>query len=298
MTTPRFYCPEISAQSGPAELPEQAAHHAARVLRLQAGDRVSVFNGRGGEGDARIADIGKRNVSLEIVAWHAVERESPLQVLLAQAISAGEKMDFTLQKAVELGIGNIQPLASERSVVRLSGERAEKRVAHWQGVVIAACEQSGRNHVPEVAPIRPLLDWLGACRTYGDRSENSAGRGQILPVLQVNSHSIDQKSGEIWTAQADSQPIHHESDRFLVQQDGAELRLMLSPVAEIGLRDLPKPTGNITLLIGPEGGLSPIEAEAAQRYGYTPVRLGARVLRTETAALAALAAMQTLWGDF
>ncbi len=243
MTIPRFYCPEILAQSGAAELPEQAAHHAARVLRLQAGARVSVFNGRGGEGDARITDIGKRNVTVEIVDWHDVERESPLQVRLAQAISAGEKMDFTLQKAVELGVGNIQPLASERSVVRLSGERAEKRVAHWQGVVVAACEQSGRNRVPEVAPIRPLLDWLG-------------------------------------------------------QQDGPGLRLMLSPVAEVGLRDLPKPTGNITLLIGPEGGLSPVEAEMAQRYGFTPVRLGARVLRTETAALAALAAMQTLWGDF
>ncbi|MHB8165426.1 MAG: 16S rRNA (uracil(1498)-N(3))-methyltransferase [Sulfuricella sp.] len=243
MVVPRFYCPEISAQSGTAELPEQAAHHAARVLRLEAGDQVSVFNGRGGEGDARITDIGKRNVTVEIVDWHDVERESPLQVLLAQAISAGEKMDFTLQKAVELGIGNIQPLASERSVVRLSGERAEKRVAHWQGVVIAACEQSGRNRVPEVAPIHPLLDWLR-------------------------------------------------------QQDGPELRLMLSPLAAVGLRDLPKPTGNITLLVGPEGGLSPAEAEAAQRYGFTPVRLGARVLRTETAALAALAAMQTLWGDF
>jgi len=243
MTTPRFYCPEILAQSGTAELPEQAAHHAARVLRLQAGDQVRVFNGRGGEGDARITDIGKRNVTVEIVDWRAVERESPLQVLLAQAISAGEKMDFTLQKAVELGIDHIQPLASERSVVRLSGERAEKRVAHWQGVVIAACEQSGRNHVPEVAPISPLLDWLGS-------------------------------------------------------QDGSESRLMLSPTAEVGLRDLPKPIGNITLLIGPEGGLSPSEAEAAQRYGFTPVRLGARVLRTETAALAALAAMQMLWGDF
>lgn len=243
MTTPRFYCPEILTRSGTAELPEQAAHHAARVLRLQTGDRVSVFNGRGGEGEARITDIGKRNVTLEIVDWRDIERESPLQVQLAQAISAGEKMDFTLQKAVELGIGNIQPLASERSVVRLSGERAEKRVAHWQGVVISACEQSGRNRVPEVAPIRSLLDWLG-------------------------------------------------------QQDGPGLRLMLSPTAEVGLRDLPKPTGNVTLLVGPEGGLSPAEAEAAQRYGFTPVRLGARVLRTETAALAALAAMQTLWGDF
>jgi 16S rRNA (uracil1498-N3)-methyltransferase len=243
MTSPRFYCPEILAQRGAAELPEQAAHHAARVLRLRVGDRVGVFNGLGGEGEARIADIGKRNVTLEIVDWLDVERESPLQVLLAQAISAGEKMDFTLQKAVELGIGNIQPLASERSVVRLSGERAEKRVAHWQGVVVAACEQSGRNRVPGVAPIRPLLDWLE-------------------------------------------------------QQDQSGLRLMLSPTAEIGLRDLPKPAGSVTLLVGPEGGLSLAEAEAAQRYGYTPVRLGARVLRTETAALAALAAMQTLWGDF
>src|SRR5574340_76633 len=243
MAAPRFYCPEILAQSGTAELPEQAAHHAGRVLRLQAGDRVSVFNGRGGEGDARITDIGKRNVTVEIVNWHAVERESPLQVLLAQAISAGEKMDFALQKAVELGIGNIQPLASERSVVRLSGERAEKRVAHWQGVVVAACEQSGRNHVPEVALIRPLLDWLG-------------------------------------------------------QRDGPGLRLMLSPTAKVGLRDLPKPTGNVTLLIGPEGGLSPGEAALAQRCGFVAARLGPRVLRTETAALAALAAMQTLWGDF
>ena len=243
MTTPRFYCPEILAQSGIAELPEQAAHHAARVLRLQVGDSVSVFNGQGGEGEARITAIGKRNVTLEIVGWHDVERESPLQILLAQAISAGEKMDFTLQKAVELGIGNIQPLASERSVVRLSGERAEKRVAHWQGVVVAACEQSGRNHVPAVAPISPLLDWLG-------------------------------------------------------QQDVPGLRLILSPTAEVGLRDLPRPVGNITLLIGPEGGLSPTEADAALRYGFTPVRLGARVLRTETAALAALAAIQTLWGDF
>jgi 16S rRNA (uracil1498-N3)-methyltransferase len=243
MTTPRFYCPEISAQSGVAELPEQAAHHAARVLRLQVGDEIAVFNGQGGECEARITAISKRDVSLEISAWHNVERESPLQVTLGQAISAGEKMDFTLQKAVELGIGHIQPLASERSVVRLSGERAEKRVAHWQGVVIAACEQSGRNRVPEVAPIRPLLDWLG-------------------------------------------------------RQDQAGLHLMLSPTAAMGLRDLPKPAGNVTLLIGPEGGLSPTEDAAAQRFGFTPVRLGVRVLRTETAALAALAAMQTLWGDF
>ncbi|HUW50678.1 MAG TPA: 16S rRNA (uracil(1498)-N(3))-methyltransferase [Sulfuricella sp.] len=243
MAAPRFYCPGILARSSTVELPEPAAHHAARVLRLKEGDAVTVFNGQGGEGAARITAIGKHSTSVEIVAWHTVERESPLQVNLAQAISAGEKMDYTLQKAVELGIGQIQPLASERSVVRLSGERADKRVAHWQGVVIAACEQSGRNHVPEVAPIRPLLDWL---------PQGGAG----------------------------------------------SLRLMLAPGAECGLHDLARPGGEVTLLIGPEGGLSPTEADAAKRIGFTPVRLGARVLRTETAALAALAAMQVLWGDF
>jgi 16S rRNA (uracil1498-N3)-methyltransferase len=243
MSAPRFYCPDIPSQNGPAELSEQAAHHAARVLRLKVGDAVSVFNGRGGEGEARITDIGKHRVSVEIAAWHGTERESPLTVTLAQAISAGEKMDYTLQKAVELGITAIQPLASERSVVRLAGERAEKRVAHWQGVVIAACEQSGRNRVPLVAPIRPLADWLA-------------------------------------------------------EQEGQGLRLMLAPGAERRLHDLARPDGGATLLVGPEGGFAPAETGLALRFGFTPVRLGARVLRTETAALAALAAMQTLWGDF
>ncbi|MDD5329627.1 MAG: 16S rRNA (uracil(1498)-N(3))-methyltransferase [Sulfuricella sp.] len=242
MAAPRFYCPEIPARSGAAELPEPAAHHAARVLRLKEGDAVTVFNGQGGEGEARIAAIDKRGIDVEIIAWQDVERESPLRVVLAQAISAGEKMDFTLQKAVELGVQAIQPLASERSVVKLSGERAEKRVAHWQGVVVAACEQSGRNRVPEVASIRSLSDWLG--------------------------------------------------------QDQTDLRLMLSPDAQTGLRDLPRPEGQVTLLIGPEGGFAPAESQMAQRQGFLPLRLGARILRTETAALAMLAAMQALWGDF
>lgn len=243
MSAPRFYCPDIPSGSGFADLPEQAAHHAARVLRLKVGDQVSVFNGCGGEGEARITAIGKHSVAVEIAAWRETERESPLQVTLAQAISAGEKMDYTLQKAVELGIAAIQPLASERSVVRLAGERAEKRVAHWQGVVISACEQSGRNRVPAVAPIRPLVDWLAG-------------------------------------------------------QEGPGLRLMLAPGAASRLHDLIRPAGPVTLLVGPEGGFSPAEAGLALRFGFTPVRLGARVLRTETAALAALAAIQTLWGDF
>jgi len=242
MAIPRFYCPAELATGAMVALPAQAAHHAARVLRLEIGDRVTLFNGKGGECEARLARIGKQDAVAEILAWHEVERESVLQVTLAQAVSAGEKMDFTLQKAVELGIGAIQPLTSERSVVRLTGERAEKRVAHWQGVAVAACEQCGRNRIPQVAPLEALPTWL---------SEQQTG-----------------------------------------------LRLILSPEADQGLRDLPRPTEPVTLLVGPEGGFSQGEIEAALRRGFTPVRLGPRILRTETAALTMLAAMQALWGDF
>lgn len=242
MAIPRFYSPEKLTAGALLALDEQAARHAARVLRLREGDTVALFDGTGGEYPANIAAIGKHSVTVQLGAHLARECETPLDVTLAQAISAGEKMDFTLQKATELGIARIQPLASERSVVRLSGERADKRVSHWQSVVISACEQCGRNRIPPVVPIRPYTDWLG---------------GGL--------------SG---------------------------LCLMLSPEAELNLSDLPRPDRPVTLLIGPEGGFSAAEAAAAQHTGFTPVRLGARVLRTETAALAALAAMQALWGDF
>ncbi|MBS4098673.1 MAG: 16S rRNA (uracil(1498)-N(3))-methyltransferase [Sulfuricella sp.] len=243
MTVSRFYCPEPLAGGTQVALPEQAAHHAAKVLRLREGDAIALFDGRGGEYAATIASIGKREVIATLAEHHARECESPLGITLAQAISAGEKMDLTLQKATELGINAIQPLESERSVVKLSGERAEKRAAHWQGVVISACEQCGRNRVPPVAPIRRYTDWLG-----------EAGK--------------------------------------------ESRRLMLSPSATQSLRDLPAPDLPVTLLIGPEGGFSENEIAAATMCGFTPVRLGARILRTETAALAALAAMQALWGDF
>lgn len=242
MAIPRFYSPDKLIADTLTALDEQAAHHAAKVLRLREGDAVTLFDGTGGEYPGRIAEIGKHNVAVQLGAHLDRECETPLDVTLAQAISAGEKMDFTLQKATELGIARIQPLASERSVVKLSGERADKRVAHWQGVVISACEQCGRNRIPPVSPIRPYTDWLG----------------EELPGL----------------------------------------RLMLSPEAEQGLRDLPRPNQPVTLLIGPEGGFSAAEASAARHAKFTPVRLGTRILRTETAALAALAAMQALWGDF
>jgi len=243
MSTPRLYCPANLAPGAILALPDSAAHHATRVLRMQAGDGVTLFNGDGQDYAAEIQRIAKDGVSVKVQACAAVARESSLNITLAQAISSGDRMDFTLQKAVELGVTAIQPLAAERSVVKLAGERAERRREHWQNVVIAACEQSGRAVVPQVAAPMPLPHWLGTGRDY--------------------------------TA-----------------------KLMLSPAAEHTLHDLPRPNGHICLLIGCEGGFAPGEVEAARHAGYTQARLGARVLRTETAALAALAAMQTLWGDF
>lgn len=243
MSSPRFYC---DAKLGPGvqlELPDSAAHHANRVLRLKPGDEAVLFNGDGNDYQVKLLRVAKEGVTAKIVDWTTAARESSLQVTLAQAISSGDRMDFTLQKAVELGVDDIQPLAAERSVVKLSGERAEKRREHWQNVVISACEQSGRARVPQVEAPLPMLNWLGA-----------------MP--------------------------------------GFALRIMLSPTAALTLHDLPKPSGDICLLIGCEGGFAPMEIKAAESVGFTPVRLGARVLRTETAALAALSAMQTLWGDF
>lgn len=243
MSSPRFFCDTKLGPGAQLELPDNAANHACRALRLKAGDRVTLFNGDGHDYSAELLRVTKEGVSAKIVGQQAVSSESPLAVTLAQAISAGDRMDFTLQKATELGIGTIQPLAAERSVVKLAGERADKRRQHWQNVVISACEQSGRAVVPAVLPPLTLPDWLG-------------------------------------------------------QQDDYALKLMLSPAADVTLHDLPKPDGPICLLIGCEGGFSPQERQAAESCGYTGIRLGARVLRTESAALAALSAIQTLWGDF
>ena len=201
-----------------------------------------LFDGRGGEYEARIERIEKDRVVVALGVWHDVERESGLRVTLVQAVQAGEKMDYTVQKAVELGVSHIVPVDSRRSVIRLSGERAARRVAHWQGVAAAACEQCGRNQVPQLAPLEKLESWL-------------------------------------------ARPA-----------DGA-LRLILAPDAEQALVDL-APTKNLQILIGAEGGLDPQELVAARQVGFMAVRMGPRVLRTETAGLAAMAAVQALWGDF
>lgn len=243
MPTPRFYCPVPLKPGNRVNLPANAAVHACRVLRLQPGDPVVLFNGDGHDYVGTLTEVGKNTASADVLSRSEVDRESPLKVMLAQAISAGERMDFTIQKAVELGVTSIQPIASQRSVVKLVGERADKRREHWQNVANAACEQSGRAFLPQVALPLALANWLGT----------------LAPQA---------------------------------------LRLTLSPQATFALPQLSRPTGEICLLIGPEGGLTAQEIELASMHGFTPVRLGQRVLRTETAALAALASIQTLWGDF
>jgi len=242
MNLPRFYCREALSPGAHVDLPEPVARHAVRVLRLPPGAPMVLFDGRGGEYLAHIERIERDRVVAELASWNDVERESPLQVTLVQALQAGDKMDFTIQKAVELGVCGIVPVDSRRSVLKLAGERAAKRVAHWQGVAAAACEQCGRNQVPIVSPLERLDQWL-------------------------------------------ARPA-----------DGA-LRLMLAPDATTTLDDL-TPAKHVQLLIGAEGGLDPQEVIAAQQSGFQAVRLGPRVLRTETAGLAALAALQALWGDF
>ena len=243
IAAPRFHYPAKLALGTIVSLPENAAIHACRALRLQVGDAATLFNGDGNDYGCELLFIKKNTVTAKVKTLSRVDNESPLKVTLAQAISSGDRMDFTIQKAVEMGVSVIQPIASQRSVVKLTGERAEKRRKHWQNVVISACEQSGRALVPKVNAQLTLANWLG-------------------------------------TAPAFSACI------------------MLSPAAALTLQELPVAQGEICLLIGAEGGLTPEELDLAASQNFISVRLGKRILRTETAALAALAAMQTLWGDY
>ena len=242
MTT-RLFCPLPLAAGAQIELPEGAAHHAARVLRLKRGDELTLFNGEGGEFAARIERIDARNVGVSVGEWRDIERESPLAVTLVQGLATGERMDYAIQKAVELGVAAVQPVTAVRSVTRLDAARAEKRILHWRQIAISACEQCGRNRIPELLPLWDLDDWLAV-------------------------------------------------------PSRASLRLLLAPEAMQALVAMSRPTGSIEFLVGPEGGLAADETAAAVRAGFTLVRLGPRILRTETAALAALGAMNTLWGDW
>ena len=242
MRIPRIHHPAALSSGARIELSDTAANHVARVLRLPVGAPLILFNGSGGEFAATLAAIDKRRVLVDVGSFQDQEREPPLQIWLAQGVSRGERMDYTIQKAVELGVSRIIPLFTEYCGVQLQGERLEKRIKHWQGVVISACEQCGRNRIPPVDTPVTLTQWLA------------------MP--------------------------------------GKGLRLVLAPDAEHSLAQLPEPGGPVTLLIGPEGGLADQEIALAKQAGYAGLRLGPRILRTETAAVAALAAMLGTWGDF
>jgi 16S rRNA (uracil1498-N3)-methyltransferase len=241
--TPRLFCPPPLAAGAETELPSAAAHHATRVLRLKRGDAVTLFDGEGGEFRAALARVDAHAVIARLGGRELVERESPLIITLVQGLTTAERMDYAIQKAVELGVAEIAPVATVRSVTRLDGARAQRRVEHWRQVAIASCEQCGRNRLPRLRPPCDLSQWL---------AEPSA----------------------------------------------ATLRLMLAPDGAKSLSGLAPPTGAIELLVGPEGGFAPEEAEAARGAGFQAVRLGPRILRTETAGPAMLAAMNALWGDW
>ena len=224
-------------------LPETAGHHVARVLRLAAGDALTVFDGRGGEYRATLVRVSRAAVEVDVGAHDPVDRESALAVELGQGICKGDRMDLVVQKATELGARIIRPVVCERTVVKLDAARAERRMTHWRAIAVHAAQQSGRTRVPEVAGVEDLGAWLA--------------RGGTGPAF------------------------------------------VLSPRAGASLADLAPsaPGAPVRLLVGPEGGLSPREIERAGAAGFEGLRLGPRVLRTETAALAALAALQARWGD-
>jgi 16S rRNA (uracil1498-N3)-methyltransferase len=236
---PRFYVEE-PLRPGASSLAEEAAHHAVHVLRIREGEAVTLFDGRGGEYAARVTSIRKLRVALDVLEHRAVERESPLHVVLVQGVSSGERMEFTIRKAVELGVAEIRPVLAAGSVARPKGDRAASRQAHWQRIAISACEQCGRNVVPAVAE-------LGA-----------------VP-------------GGTFT--------------------GGAVKLLLSPSGAKRLSEAEK-ADRYVLAAGPEAGFDEREEAAFLKAGFVPVRLGPRVLRTETAALAALAALNALRGDF
>ena len=235
---PRFYCPTPLATGLALSLPAGAARH-VQVLRLQPGDVITLFNGEGGEFDATVTRMGRSDVDVEVGAHHTVEREAARAVHLLAGITANERMDWLVEKATELGVASITPLVAERSVLKLKGERAEKKLAHWQGVAVAAAEQCGRNRVPTVHPAVTLTEWVKKA-----------------------------PPGERWVLSLS------EGTQSLAQMQGPAAGLPMTPV---------------TVLSGPEGGLSPTEEAAALAAGFAPVTLGPRVLRAETAPLAVLA---------
>ncbi|MGZ4970834.1 MAG: 16S rRNA (uracil(1498)-N(3))-methyltransferase [Methylobacter sp.] len=245
MRISRLYTPASLATGKTIELDDDNGHYVRTVLRLKKDDQVILFNGHGGEYLCTIMEVSRKTVLIHVGQWHDRSVESPVQVTLGLGISRGDRMDLTVQKAVELGVNRITPLLTERCLVQFKGEKKPQRLLHWQKIVQHAAEQSGRTALPDLLEIEQLQNW------------------------------VDKQQG---------------------------LKVFLDPYAETTLADLkPEPLNgsiNVTLLTGPEGGFSDQERDIAKASGFIPVRLGYRILRTETASLAALAAVQMLWGDF
>ena len=241
MRVPRIYEPQPLSAGAVLTLGEDGANHVGRVLRMQTGQELMLFNGQGGQYPATILEVGKKQVQVQLAELDPSEVESPLHIHLGQVISRGDKMEFTIQKSVELGVNTITPLFSERCGVKLNGERLDKKLEQWQKIAISACEQCGRNRIPEIRPAMELAAWL-------------------------------------------AEPTE-------------ELKLNLHPRAPYSINTLPEPSHGIRLLIGPEGGLSTAEIEQAREQGFADMLLGPRVLRTETAGLTAITALQCRFGD-
>lgn len=241
MSGPRVYCSQPLAPEQTIELDDIAVGHLIRVLRLNDGDSVRVFNGDGNEYAAELCDVSKKRANARISGILKNDAQQPLALHLGQVISKGDRMDFTIQKATELGIATITPLWSERCEVKLKGERLEKKLEHWRRVAISACEQSGRNQVPEILAPQHFADWC--------------------------------------------------------KNSDAELKFTLHPHKQKPLSEYKAPA-SLALLVGPEGGFSETEVEQSLALEFNGLTLGPRVLRTETAALAALSVFQFQWGDF
>lgn len=242
MRSSRVYIKEHLKLGGTVELTKSQSHYVTNVLRLKPGDQLSVFNGDGGEYASTIKTLDKRHVILQLDEFSKTDIESPLRIHLGQGIARGERMDWILQKSVELGVADVTPLLTQRSNVKIPSDRRESRVQHWQAVMTSACEQSGRNTVPVVHDIETTMAWL--------------------------------------------------------QRTEAELKLVLHHRAEQTISALQAKPTSIALFIGPEGGLTEEEIAMANQCGFQSIKMGPRVLRTETASLTAIAALQTLFGDF
>ena len=254
MRIPRIFTDLSLSCNSSVDLDGSAARHLGSALRMKVGQEITLFNGQGGEYAAELTEVCKNSVSAKLIEYREIDRESALKVHLAIGASRGERMDLIVQKATELGATEITPLFTERTEVKLSGERLAKKVRHWQQIAISACEQCQRNRVPTINSPITLEQWLAISEKISP--ENTDPENNVVDELKL--------------------VLHHRTAKRLSEHQAVN---------------------NICLLVGPEGGLNEGEISVAIEKGFQPLALGPRVLRTETAPLAAISIMQSLWGD-